>query len=62
MAQNNMAFTNSVGEAMELIKTKFGYLTQVTNELQTIEQTLLNKQVVTVEGLTVFVDELHLLD
>ena len=61
MSQSNMVFTNSVSEAMESIKAKFGYLTMVANEFTAIEKKLHEKQVAKVEGVTFFVDELHLL-
>jgi hypothetical protein len=62
MKSNNTKFFYSVGEAMAWIKNKFSYLTNVANEFEAIENKLNEKQVATVEGYTIFIDELHLLD
>lgn len=62
MANNNMKFFYTVGEAMAWIKMQFSYLTNVSNELEATEKKLNEKSVATVEGYTIFIDELHLLD
>ena len=62
MANKNLKFFYSVGEAMAWIKKQFSYLTNVANEFDATEKKLTEKSVATVEGYTIFIDELHLLD
>ena len=57
-----MKVYNTLTEAMNYVRKAFGHLTMVSNDLETIENTFKTKGVCKVEGITIFVDELGILN